>query len=77
MLSINQNKDAKAMKTTVLNGLCMIIDIKKKENNGCIPFGFVATLVKSHTVVLPWLTRDTIIYADSIICTISINPLLY
>ena len=44
----------------MLNELCTIIDLKKKEYNGRILIGFVATLVKSHTVVCHWITRDTI-----------------
>ena len=60
MSSRNQTEIAKETKKTILYNLCDTIDQAKYDNNGRVPFGFVAGLVRSHGAVCPWLSRDAL-----------------
>jgi len=60
MSSRNQTEIAKETKKTILYNLCDTIDQAKHDNDGRVPFGFVAGLVRSHVAVCPWLSRDAL-----------------
>ena len=36
------------------------IDLQRQSNEGQVPMGFIAGLLKSYLAVWPWLTRDTL-----------------
>ena len=59
MLSLNKNEVEKATKKTILNELCTIINLKKKETMDAYRLVlYLATVVRSHQNVIPWLTRN-------------------
>ena len=58
MSSRNQTETAKETKKSIMYNMCDTIDQAKHDNNGRVPFGFVAGLVQSHVAVCPWLSRD-------------------
>ena len=51
---------AKTTKKAILIDLCDQIDLRKQENKGRAPMGYIAGLVRSHTNVCTWLTRDAL-----------------
>ena len=60
MSSQNQTDIAKETKQSILCNLCDTIDQAKHDNEGRLPFGFVAGLVQSHVAVCPWVSRDAL-----------------
>ena len=52
---------AKKAKDAVLDKLCEQIILSKANNNGKIPYGLTAKIVKETKSVCPWLTRDHIL----------------
>ena len=57
----NQTDIVKATKQSILDALCNQIDQQiTNSTNGKLPYGYVASLVKGHAAVCPWLTRDSI-----------------
>ena len=56
----NSTEIAKSTKKAILNDLCDQIDLRKQENKGRVPMGYITGLVKSHTDVCPWLSRDAL-----------------
>ena len=57
----NQADIVKATKQGILVALCNQIDQQTNNSvNGKLPYGYVASLVKGHAAVCPWLTRDSI-----------------
>ena len=49
---------AKETRKVVVAELCKKIYAKKLENNGRVPYGYVAKVIKENCDVAPWLTRD-------------------
>ena len=56
----NSTEIAKITKKAILIDLCDQIDLRKQENKGRVPMGYIAGLVRSHVNACPWLTRDAL-----------------
>ena len=57
---MDKNILKKDLKHQILNNICTIIDKKKEENKGKLPYGCMTEILQDLLPVAPWLTRDKI-----------------
>ena len=54
------NKITKVLKHEILNNICSMMDEKRKENAGKLPYGCMTQILKDSLPIAPWLTRDKV-----------------
>ena len=56
----NQNDIVQAIRKNILSDLCNTINLRRQNNDGRIPMGYMQAMVNNMRDVCPWITRDVI-----------------
>ena len=55
-----KSKITKVLKHEILNNICSMMDEKRRENAGKLPYGCMTQILKDSLPIAPWLTRDKV-----------------